>query len=155
MTEQPENSGYATAESSFRRALSDDDAWAAVTTLELIGRAALAENAPASLRLPVRFASLLADNSRLVARAASVLGTASEMDGEQALPQVLYARSGYQALLDAGIWPQPPLDQFHLDESDEEIHALVAQVGVPDSQRPGSVPVGHTWWPGSDNAGVS
>lgn len=97
--------------------------------------------------LPEAFAAALADHPGLIARAARSLGMFAEMDGAEAFPEMLYARSGYQVLVDAGVWPSHPVRVEHLAESDEEIVDAVAEVGVPDRDIPGWVPASHAWWP--------
>ncbi len=134
------------AEAYFVRAIQRDSADFAINTLELLGFAALDDGAGGRFQLSDELAMMLSGHPQLVARAAAALGMHCEMDGADALPSMLYARSGYQALLDMGVWPEPPLDQFHLDESDEEIYELVARVGIPADRAPGSIPSGHSWW---------
>ena len=58
-------------------------------------------------------------------------------------------RSGYQVLLDAGLWAEPPLDPAELEEVDESIREMVRTVEFPtDERRPVVVPPGHDWWSG-------
>lgn len=145
MSEPTPAAAYATAATAeIERAAAADDAQVAARALETAGRAALAHP-------PVPLASSLVDafaaRPRLVARAASLLGMYAEMDGAEAVPWILFARSGYQALLDAGAWEVPPLDAFHLADSDEEVHALLGRVEIPPDEIPRNVPPSHTWWP--------
>lgn len=138
---------WGSAELSFRRAVAEQRAEAAVQTLELIGRAVLDTSADKDPNIAPHFVELLSSHPDIVRGAAAVLGSLSEMYGAEMLPKVLYARSGYQALLDAGIWSDPPLDQASLDETDEEIQELVDSTIFPPDEVPPNVPSGHKWWP--------
>jgi hypothetical protein len=146
------------------RAVEADDAQVAARALEFVGRAYLAQRPaarpapppgvaapePVPTALSPELTAVFAAQPRLVARAAGVLGMYAEMDGRDALPWILYARSGYQALLDALTWPRPPLDAFHLRESDEEVHSLVDALAGGGAPSPFEVPPGtpssHAWW---------
>ncbi len=161
----------------LERAVAADDAREAIRVLELVGRELVAPGGPRTLvvggraaglgrargsgvddgggsaakvdvvTLPDGLVALLAEHPGLVARAARSLGMFAEMDGAEAFPEMLYARSGYQALVDARVWPTHPVRIEHLEESDEEIIDAVAEVGVPDADIPAGVPPGHPWWP--------
>jgi len=85
-----------------------------------------------------------ADTERLIARAAANIDTLlTQRDDDSALEDALLARTGYQDLLDMGTWPEPPLDDFHLGEVDEELADAVA--ASPPTVPPG-IPPEHTWW---------
>lgn len=71
----------------------------------------------------------------------------AEMYGQEVL--VRFARSGYEALLDAQIWAEPPLNQPSLEEGDEELIDTVNPVGAETLDVPDDVPHHHTWWPNS------
>lgn len=151
------------AEAYLERAVVADDAREAIRVLELVGRELLSSGRPRTVvvggagapgdgeggvvTLPDALVSALAAHPGLVARAARSLGMFAEMDGAEAFPEMLYARSGYQALVDAGVWPAHPVRGEHLAESDEEIVDAVAEVGVPDADIPAWVPESHAWWP--------
>lgn len=136
-----------TAEVAFRRAVEQQRATAAIRTLELVGLAALSTG---RTTVPESTRALLAAHPDLVRGAVAVLGSMSEMYGAEVLRSVLLARSGYQVLLDAGVWASAPLDEPSVAEGDEEIEALAARVALPPDEVPAHVPPSHTWWPRPD-----
>jgi hypothetical protein len=77
--------------------------------------------------------------------AAGSIGSLAEMWPDKALPDVLYGRSGYQFLVDADVWDEPPLSAFHLAEVDEALADVVRANGVGTDQPP-DAPPSHVWW---------
>ncbi|GAB1693636.1 hypothetical protein KRM28CT15_54390 [Krasilnikovia sp. M28-CT-15] len=142
-------------------AAAHDDAASAINALTRIGlaEAALGSHSLAGPRRPEDAAEReAADTLRkaaaaqgpLIARAAANVDVAMRR-GDDGLTDALLARSGYQVLLDLGTWPQPPLDDFHLGEADEELADAVA---ANPPQVPDGIPRTHRWWwPAGEAAG--
>jgi hypothetical protein len=86
----------------------------------------------------------LRDHPDLMARAAANLDSPFDNRPEDdGLLDSLYARSGYQMLLDLHVWPEPPLSDFHLGEVGKQLAR-----GVADDPPavPAGIPAAHTWW---------
>jgi hypothetical protein len=132
------------AVAALERAAASDDAALAVDALELVGRAAVATP---FVPLPLVTVTAFRGEARLVADAVRLLGTLAAEDGAPALPRLLHARSGYQALLDARAWRTPPLQGVHLQRTDAALVALVRAAGSEAPVRPRGAPATHTWWP--------
>lgn len=139
-------SDWGEAHASFVRASAKMDALAVLEGLHLVGRAFFSSE-PFEVDPDLRV--LLVEQPGLARAGAAVLGTLSEMYGAEMIEKILYARSGYQALLDAGVWKEPPLDAAQLEESDEDILALVEREGLARDRVPAGVPAHHGWWPRS------
>ncbi|GAB1642222.1 hypothetical protein [Krasilnikovia sp. MM14-A1259] len=126
-------------------AAAHDDAESAINALTRIGLAEAALG-PRSLAEVPKAADVLraaaAGHGPLIARAAANVDVAMRR-GDDGLVDALLARSGYQVLLDLGTWPQPPLDDFHLGEADEELADAVA---ADPPEVPDGIPHTHRWW---------
>lgn len=131
------------AELAFERAIAGDNARPAIKSLELIGRASIEGELYISDQLVMK----LTTHAELVGRAAMLIGMHAEMDGARVLTEMLYARSGYQALVDKGLWQDHPGDLTHQEESDEELVEAVAEHGLHESDLPAGIPESHVWWP--------
>jgi hypothetical protein len=126
-----------------------DDAAGAINALTYVGLAE-AELGGESLASAPRAAAQrdelrarAADHPDLIARAAANLDVLIRRRPEDGLVDALLARTGYQVLLDLGTWPEPPLDEFHLGETDEELAEAVA---AAPPEVPAGVPPAHRWW---------
>jgi hypothetical protein len=118
-----------------------------VSSLSFVGRAVLSTTNEQDHVVPEAFGKLLLQHPNVVRRATAVLGVLAEMYGSEMIAQILYARSGYQVLLDAGLWAEPPVDPAEVVEVDEAICEKVQTVEFPaDERRPKAVPPGHDWW---------
>jgi hypothetical protein len=148
------------AERSLRAALDTlayaaqhDSVGHAIQALADLGRAAVwlaprgLDSSPSSAALRVG----ATEHVELVARAAAALdqpmlrarGNEDREYEEHGLRTSLFARSGYQVLLDMGVWAEPPLDAFHLAEVDTE---LADGVACAPPEVPAGVPASHWWW---------
>lgn len=141
---------WVAAQSAFEYAIVDRKFRHHVKSLSLVGRAVLSTKNEQDHVIPEAFRRLILQHPDLVRGAAAVLGVFAEMYGREMIAKILYARSGYQALLDAGLWAEAPLEPAELEEVDEEIREMVRTVEFPtDERRPKAVPPEHDWWPDS------
>lgn len=132
----------------LRLALDTDSTADARRAYQLVGLAlaevpgGAAQGRPSAELLRDRLGQLLTSDPVLAARAAADIVTPAQDDGD--VTASLWARSGYQLLLDAGVWPQPPLSDFHLADVDDALAEAVAQ--RPEIAVPAGVPASHSWW---------
>ncbi len=132
----------------LRRALDNDAPDHARRAYELVGQAQAELNGTSLTAPPLRhllldeLGSLLAGDPVLAARAAVDIATPVQFNED--LLGSLLARSGYQVLLDAGVWEEPPLSDFHLAEVDEALAEAVEHEGGVEV--PAGIPATHTWW---------
>lgn len=151
---QPDFKGWtASAVALLEYALADDNVDRATEALSAIGRAeALSgqDRVPASssdaseLRETLR--RLAASDPDLLGRAAANAVYPWRDYGGQGLPDALFARSGYQVLLDMGTWPEPPLSAYHLLNVDTELREALSEQPLPSDEVPTGFPETHTWW---------
>ena len=130
----------------FDFATAHDDAGSAINALTFVGMAQrdLGDQPLAATTEAAALKARAADHPDLIARAAANLDLpATQRRGQDGLLDSLYARTGYQLLLDMGTWPEPPLSDFHLGEVDDELAEAVA--AAPPEVPPG-IPPSHTWW---------
>jgi hypothetical protein len=130
----------------LRLALDNDATADARRGYQLVGLALAELPDPGMAGFPAlirdRLGRLLTSDPVLAARAAADIASPAQDDGD--VRASLLARSGYQVLLDAGVWTQPPLSDFHLAEVDEGLAEALALHGAP--QVPEGIPASHTWW---------
>jgi hypothetical protein len=134
-----------------------DDAGSAINALIYVGMAEVAlgrDSLVSAPRAAVQRDALRSSaeaHGDLIARAAANLDVRiRQRPDDDGLVDALLARTGYQVLLDLGTWPEPPLDDFHLGEVDEELAEAVA-AAPPDV--PEGVPPSHRWWWPTPSAG--
>ncbi|BFU43192.1 hypothetical protein [Krasilnikovia sp. MM14-A1004] len=129
-------------------AAAHDDAASAINALTRIGLAEAAlgprslTDAPEAATQREALRAAAGGHGPLIARAAANVDVPMRR-GDEGLVDALLARTGYQVLLDLGAWAQPPLDDFHLGEADDELADAVA-AGPPEV--PDGIPRTHRWW---------
>jgi hypothetical protein len=69
-------------------------------------------------------------------------------DDPDGVVEALLARSGFQVLLDLGVWEECPVDAGHLADVDDELAEAVEERRLDDGplERPVTIPTHHTWW---------
>ncbi len=131
-------------------AVAGDDVRRALQALTEIGRAAEASGWQAFLGAAdsdtVRLRELVARAPALLARAASSAVTAVRRYGEDGVVDALYARSGYQALLDQAVWPEPVRRASDFGDVDADLADEVGDLDLTGVGSPPGVPDSHTWW---------
>ena len=148
MTEHSTGQRLAAAARYLRRALDNDATGDARQGYELVGLAQAELEPGASLAEPPQrellddLEPLLTRNLVLAARAAVDVTTPAQFN--RGVLASLLARSGYQVLLDARIWPEPPLSEYHLRDVDESLAEALEEAGAIEV--PIGIPPTHTWW---------
>jgi hypothetical protein len=131
-------------------AVAGDDVRRARQALSEIGRAAAAYGWGPFLDAPdpdtVRLRELAGSAPALLARAVSSAVSAVRRYGADGVLDALYARSGYQSLLDQAVWAEPERGPSDLADVDEDLADEIGDVEVADARAPESVPDSHAWW---------
>ncbi len=124
----------------------------AAQVLTLIGRAADIVGWARLLRDPAaepereRLRSLARDDADMLGWASLILTEALYDDDPRALVDALYARSGFQVLVDIGTWGGPAVDESHLANIDNELIGAVSEGRLDPADRPAGIPASHVWW---------
>lgn len=131
-------------------AVAGDDVRRALQALTELGRAAEARAwrpfLDAGDKDTVRLRELAASAPELLARAASAAASTVRRYGEDGVVDALYARSGYQTLLDHAIWPQPERGAGDFADVDDDLADELADLDLSGVRPPPVVPTTHTWW---------
>jgi hypothetical protein len=136
----------------LQHARADHDVQLAVQSLAEIGRGAashgfdLSEPALADFRAALLALADEPEARQLFAWAVLTVTNAIYSDRPSALAESLYARSGFQLLLDIGVWDEVPFDRKHLDDVDTDLAEAVGDGKLDAADRPRDVPPSHSWW---------
>jgi len=97
---------------------------------------------------PVRqqLRSLASNDAEMLGWASLILTEALYDDDPHALVDALYARSGFQVLVDIGTWDGPAVDGPHLANIDNDLVEAVTEGRLDPADRPAGIPPSHVWW---------
>lgn len=152
-TERTPHDHTVAARALLERARTADEPERAVQALAEIARAAEAFDwnldRPQAAEFATELRDLAAGDSALIGWAILTVTNGLYGDDPDGVVEALLARSGFQALLDLGAWPESPVDAGHLADVDDELTEAVEARRLEEAgsiERPVSIPTHHSWW---------